>query len=183
MSRGGAAIAGSQRVVRGNRRSLPRGKRTKDKSGGETQGGGENKHSRVERNGEELRNHSCTEYDRKFGGDGCERDSGSAAEAREGETLDQHLTDNLGTAGADGGTNRKFILAANGASQEQIRNVRACDQEQEADCTGKHEKRRTESRRKIVVKTGYTNADGRIVIRKLRGKTPVDEAEIRLRGL
>ncbi len=64
----------------------------------------------------------------------CEQDAAGAARGREQQALGQELPHDVSATGAQGHAQRDFLAAIEGARQQQVRHVGACDQQHTRDC-------------------------------------------------
>jgi hypothetical protein len=74
-------------------------------------------------------------------------------EQREQHALEQHLPNQTPAAGAKRRTNRELHAVGRDASEEQISEIRAGDQQQQRDGTEEHEQRGTHTRDHALLQT------------------------------
>jgi len=112
--------------------------RAEEKSCGHRNDDRERQHGDVERDVFEARQVSRSE-----GHEQCQRARGKGetdkpAKQAENHALDQQFSSDPPRAGAERGTNRQLLLPGLGSDEEQIRHVRARDEEHHTDGAGQH---------------------------------------------
>ena len=89
-----------------------------------------------------------------------ERQAGGAARGRQHQTLCQELSHESRAAAAERGANRQLALACGAARKQQIRDVRAGDEQHEGDGAREHENRRANRERQVVDERPGADDDG-----------------------
>ena len=87
----------------------------------------------------------------------------NAAEDSQGQAFDQHFARDSPPAGAERGPDRQFLLAAFGAHQQQIRDVRAGDQQHQPDGSHQHPQHRPDVSHDFLLQRLELGSEARIL--------------------
>src|SRR6185295_3077552 len=94
--------------------------------------------------------------DQETAGDPCEPDAEGGADQSEQHAFGKELAHDAGSSGSNGETDGELALAGGGAGEQQVRDVRAGDQQDQRDYTHQYQKRLAES----VAEAGVTGTAG-----------------------
>ena len=134
-----AAAAKGGDGVRAER--APRGHHPEEHGDGQRNRRGESEDGRVDPDGVEPRKIRRGDRAQLASANPGQRDAGARAEASEHERVGQHLTHGTPASGAERGAHRQLPLARPRANQQQVRDVRAGDQEEKRGRAGQREDR------------------------------------------
>ncbi len=129
-------------------RRLECGNQAEDEARHERDDRREREHSPVDADASSVdtdaRNASRVDRQQRTDADHADHEPEHATHRREHDALRQQLADDSATARTDGGTNRELPLADGRANQQQVRDVRARDQQNEAHSGQQHPQRRSD---------------------------------------
>ena len=181
-ARGGAARAlaavEGERAGESGGRGLERRRDAEEERRSDRQRAGEDQHPRVDPRVVDARQRRGREPDQGGAAETGQGDAERAAGRGEHEALDQELTDQPPAARAEGRPHGHLVPPAQRPREQQVGDVRAGDQEDEADRARQDRERRPHRTRELVAEGNDRHRSGRIVGGVLGSEPAADSIEV-----
>ncbi len=113
----------------------------------------------------------------------CDQKPEPAADSRQHEALGEHLAYQLHAPRAERRPHRNFPTPAREARQHQVRDVRAHDQQQEANRGGNQQQRRTDGGDQLLLRRNHARAPAGVAVRERCRQPSGDDRHLALRLL
>ena len=180
---GAAVRAGFQSRLRIRARGLPRRPETEENARAQRQAGGEEQHPSIQPCLLKTEHVGRRKRDEKIASPRGEKNAKQSARDREDETFEQELPDDLPARRSDRHPHREFAAARRTARGEQVRHVRACDQQHEHDRAQQHREAGAVFADLVLEELHDLRADAGVRIRILLLEPRRDRVQLALRGL